>query len=105
MSTPFSHLLSPGRIGSLALRNRIFMTPMGSNLADPDGYVGQRLIDYYAARAKGGAALLTMGSVSVGYPDGSSNWRQEAISDDCYLPGLKALADAVHAHGARLCAQ
>ena len=30
-------LLRHAGIGSLALRNRIFMTPMGSNLADPDG--------------------------------------------------------------------
>ena len=105
MSPPFSHLMSPGRIGSLSLRNRIFMTPMGSNLADPDGHVGPRIIDYYAARAKGGAALVTMGSVSVGYPDGSSNWRQEAISDDRYIPGLRALADAVHAQGGKVCVQ
>jgi 2,4-dienoyl-CoA reductase-like NADH-dependent reductase (Old Yellow Enzyme family)/NADPH-dependent 2,4-dienoyl-CoA reductase/sulfur reductase-like enzyme len=105
MSASFSHLLSPGRIGTLQLRNRIFMTPMGSNLADEDGFVGERIRAYYAERAKGGAALVTMGSVSIGYPDGSSNWRQEAISDDRYLPGLTALADDVHRHGAKLCVQ
>lgn len=101
----YRHLLSPGRINQLELRNRIFFSPMGSNLAEEDGSVGNRLRTYYVARAKGGAALVTMGSVSVGFPEGASNWRQEAISDDRFLPGLKQLADEVHKHGAKLCVQ
>lgn len=105
MAAQYKHLLSPGRIGTLDLRNRIFMTPMGSNLADEDGIAGERIISYYAERAKGGAALITMGSVSIGYPEGSSNWRQEAISEDRHIPGIRALADAVHSHGAKLCVQ
>ena len=101
----FPHLMSPGRINQLELRNRIFFSPMGSNLAEEDGSVGDRLRAYYVERARGGAALVTMGSVSVGFPVGASNWRQEAISDDRFLPGLKRLADEVHAHGAKLAAQ
>ncbi|WP_176593751.1 FAD-dependent oxidoreductase [Sphingobium sp. EM0848] len=101
----FAHLLQPGRIGSMELRNRIFMTPMGSNLADEDGISGERLRAYYTARAKGGAALITMGSVSIGFPEGSSNWRQEAVSDERHVPGIRAIADAVHAHGAKLAVQ
>ncbi|WP_311269559.1 FAD-dependent oxidoreductase [Sphingobium sp. WCS2017Hpa-17] len=101
----YAHLLSAGRINTLELRNRIFFTPMGSNLADEDGFCGDRLRAYYGERAKGGVALVTMGSVSVGYPEGASNWRQEAISDDKYIPGIKAIADEVHAHGAKLAVQ
>lgn len=101
----FAHLLRPGQIGSMTLRNRIFMTPMGSNLADEDGISGDRLRAYYGARAKGGAALITMGSVSVGYPEGSSNWRQEAISHERHMPGVRALAEEVHKHGAKLAMQ
>ena len=104
-SNRYDHLLSPGRINQLELRNRIFFSPMGSNLAEEDGSVGDRLRTYYVERAKGGAALVTMGSVSVGFPVGASNWRQEAISDDRFLPGLTRLADEVHAHGAKLAAQ
>jgi 2,4-dienoyl-CoA reductase-like NADH-dependent reductase (Old Yellow Enzyme family)/NADPH-dependent 2,4-dienoyl-CoA reductase/sulfur reductase-like enzyme len=101
----YRNLMSPGRINNMPLRNRIFFSPMGSNLAEEDGTVGEKLRSYYVERAKGGAALITMGSVSVGFPIGASNWRQEAISDDRYLPGLKALADEVHSHGAKLAAQ
>lgn len=101
----YRNLLAPGRINRLELRNRIFMTPMGSNLAEEDGYCGPRLAAYYAARARGGAALVTMGSVSIGYPEGASNFRHEAISDDRYIPGLTSVADAIHAHGAKVCVQ
>ncbi|GLV31057.1 hypothetical protein TomTYG75_35690 [Sphingobium sp. TomTYG75] len=101
----YSHLLAPGRIGAMDLRNRIFMTPMGSNLADEDGITGERLRAYYEERAKGGAALIMMGSVSIGYPEGSGNWRNEAISHERHVPGVRALADAVHAHGAKLAMQ
>ncbi|MBY0508630.1 MAG: FAD-dependent oxidoreductase [Rhodospirillaceae bacterium] len=101
----FSHLLAPGKIGKLELRNRIFLSPMGSNLADEDGITGERIRAYYTARAKGGAALITMGSVSIGYPEGTSNIRQESIAEERHIPGVKALADAVHAHGAKLALQ
>lgn len=105
VSARFSHLLSPARINGMELRNRIFFSPMGSNLAETDGSVGDALRTYYVERAKGGAALVTMGSVSVGFPEGASNWRQEAISDDRYIPGLRRLADEIHAHGAKVAAQ
>jgi 2,4-dienoyl-CoA reductase (NADPH2) len=102
---PFTHLLAPGRIGSLELRNRILMCPMGDELSNDDGTVGERQRAYFEARARGGAALLLVGSVSVAYPRSSFSPYQVAASDDRFLPGLEALADAVHAHGCRLAAQ
>jgi 2,4-dienoyl-CoA reductase-like NADH-dependent reductase (Old Yellow Enzyme family)/NADH dehydrogenase FAD-containing subunit len=105
MSTSFSNLLAPGRIGSMQLRNRIFMSPMGSNLAEPDGFCGERLAQYYAARAKGGAAMVIMGSVGVAYPRGSGNQMQVAISDDKFIPGLARVAEAVHEHGCKIAVQ
>ena len=35
----YEHLLSPGRIGALELRNRVLMAPMGEDLGDLDGMV------------------------------------------------------------------
>jgi len=105
VSTSFSHLMSPGRIGSLQLKNRIFMTAMGDNLAEEDGMCGARTRAYYAARAKGGAALLTVGSVSVGYPVGSNCQWQVALSGDRHIPSIRGVADVVHEHGAKLALQ
>jgi 2,4-dienoyl-CoA reductase-like NADH-dependent reductase (Old Yellow Enzyme family)/thioredoxin reductase len=105
MSNNFAHILSPGRIGALALKNRIFMTAMGDNLAEADGMCGARTRAYYAARAKGGAALLTVGSVSVGYPVGSNCQWQVGLSGDRHIPSIRGVADAVHEHGAKLALQ
>ena len=105
MSNPYQPLLEPGRIGSLELRNRIIMAPMGSNFAEADCRCGERIQAYYEARAKGGAGLLTMGVVSIAYPSGTSSPYQVGISNDDYIPGLAELARRAHKHGARIAAQ
>ena len=48
------HLFSPISIGAIEVKNRIVMSPMGTNLGSPNGEVTQSLISYYAARAEGG---------------------------------------------------
>lgn len=101
----FPHLLAPGRIASTELRNRIVMCPMGDSLAAPDGTVSEVQLEYFGARARGGAALLEVGSVSVSYPRGSFAATQTAASDDHFLPGLTRLAARVHSHGALVAAQ
>jgi 2,4-dienoyl-CoA reductase (NADPH2) len=101
----YEHLLAPGRIGGLELRNRILLCPMGDELSEADGTVGERQRAYFEARARGGAALLLVGSMSVAYPRASFSERQVAASDDRFLPGLLALTDAVHRHGGRVAAQ
>jgi 2,4-dienoyl-CoA reductase-like NADH-dependent reductase (Old Yellow Enzyme family)/thioredoxin reductase len=107
MSDPrsFRHLLAPGRIGSLQLRNRIIMSPMGSNLAEKDGHLGERIKRYYEERARGGAGLIIVGVGAIAFPAGACNPNQVAISDDVYLPGLTDLADRIHRSGAKLAIQ
>jgi len=102
---PYQALLAPGRIGTLELRNRICMSPMGSNLAESDGHCGERIQRYYEARAAGGAGLLIVGVGAIAYPAGACNPNQIAISTDDFLPGLEALARRVKAHGARIAIQ
>lgn len=98
-------LITPGRIGTLTLPNRIIVTAMGVSLAQEDGTVGQRLIDYHVAQAKGGAGLIITGVTGVAWPVGAVQPKQAAISDDRFLPGLTRLVDAVHAEGGRIAAQ
>jgi 2,4-dienoyl-CoA reductase (NADPH2) len=101
----FERLLSAGRIGGLALPNRIALSPMGTNLGEPDGTVGDPMAAWYAARAAGGAGLLIVGSVAVGYPVACTDARQLAASDDEHLPGLQRLTDDAHRHGSTIAAQ
>lgn len=103
--TRLSPLLQPGRIGALSLPNRIILTAMGVSLSEPDGHVGEKLIAYHRAQAAGGAGLIVMGVTGVAWPVGAVQPDQTAISDDRFLPGLKRLADAVHAEGGRIAVQ
>lgn len=102
---PFAHLLSPGRIGPLELRNRIVVTAMGVNLAEPDGSCGERIRAYHEEQARGGAGLINTGVAGVAWPAGANQPRQVAISEDRHIPGIAALAAAVHRHGAKLSLQ
>jgi len=98
-------LLSEGWIGRLGLKNRMIVTAMGASLANEDGTVSDRLVDYHAAQASGGAALIVMGVTGVAWPVGAVQPNQTAISDDRFLPGLARLVEAVHAKGAKIAAQ
>ena len=99
-----SHLFSPARIGALELPNRLVMAPMATDYAGEDGSVSDRLRDYLEARARGGVGLILaeVSGVDAGHPytpRGLGLWSDELI------PAYRRLADAVHAHGARLMPQ
>ncbi|MFA5531951.1 MAG: FAD-dependent oxidoreductase [Thiohalomonadaceae bacterium] len=57
-SKKYPKLFSKGKIGNVEIRNRIVMTPMGTGHCGPDSRVTQELIDFYAARAKGGVGMI-----------------------------------------------
>ncbi|OCC25513.1 NADH:flavin oxidoreductase [Croceicoccus estronivorus] len=101
----FPTLTSAARIGTLTIPNRIVVTAMGVSLAEEDGSVGDRLIDYHVAQARGGAGLIIMGVTGVAWPVGAVQPNQTAISDDRFLPALTRLASAVHTAGGRIAAQ
>ena len=58
-------LFSPVRINSMELKNRIIMPAMTTLLGNADGTVSDGFIDYYTARARGGAALITAETADV----------------------------------------
>lgn len=98
-------LLSPGAIGPMQLRNRIVMPAMDQNLCDADGMLTEANLDHYEQRAAGGAGLLILETSAVAYPVGATSRHQPALSTDACIPGLTALADRVHAHGAKVIVQ
>ncbi|MFL6205560.1 MAG: FAD-dependent oxidoreductase [Acidimicrobiales bacterium] len=105
MSGAFERLLSPGALGPLQLPNRIALSPMGTNLGERDGTVGDAMAAWYEARAAGGAGLVIVGSVAVAYPVACTDERQIAASSDTHVAGLRRLADDAHRHGSAIAAQ
>lgn len=59
-------LFEPRYIGTLEIKNRIVMAPMGvGRIAESTGLWGKRVRDYYIARARGGVGLITTSVVFV----------------------------------------
>lgn len=101
---PLSKLFSPIRIGPMEIKNRMAMAPMATDFANQDGTISQRMIDYFEARAKGGIGLIIMEVVTI---DEFHPYvpKTVALWDDKFIPSLKTLTDALHAHGAKVIPQ
>jgi 2,4-dienoyl-CoA reductase-like NADH-dependent reductase (Old Yellow Enzyme family)/thioredoxin reductase len=100
MTPPLAALFTPCNIGTMALKNRLNMAPMGTNYSTWTGVVTDRLVDYYAERARGGVGLITVGFSHV-HPTGQISLYSMGVHDDAVIPGLRRLSDAIHAGGAR----
>ncbi len=99
------HLMSEGDIAGMRLRNRTILAAMGTEYILEDGSLGDRAMDYYEARAAGGAGMIVLETSSVAWPLGMSMPRMLGLSSDEFLPGLRALAERVHRHDCRIAAQ
>jgi len=100
----FPHLFSPLKINGLTIRNRIVVTAHNTGLND-GLKIGERLSAYYAARARGGAGLLIMGSTSV-HPSSNSRLRQAFANwDDDVIAEYAALSALVVRNGCHIMAQ
>jgi mycofactocin system FadH/OYE family oxidoreductase 2 len=98
MSQPYPHLFSPLRLGSLTLRNRLVHAPHGTCLAE-DNLPSERHVRYYAERARGGIGLIVVEALRV-HPTSSFSSGSMNGFDPRIVPGLRRIAEAVHAEGA-----
>lgn len=101
--TQYTHLFNPIKIGNTVVKNRIFMPPVSTNLAN-HGYVTDELIQHYAARARGGVGLIVSEVVTVEptyiYLPGDMS-----IYDDSFIEGWTKLFAEVHKYGTKLLPQ
>src|SRR5262245_5134949 len=97
-------LLTPARIGSVEIPNRIVMPPMTTRTADADGYVTDDTLAYYLARARGGTGLIT---VEMASPEKAGRHRRHEVGiyDDRFVPGLSRLVERLHRAGSRVSIQ
>lgn len=101
----YNKLFEPGKIGGLELKNRVVMTAMGCSLAEPDGHPGPQMIEYYKARAKGGAGLIITEITRIDDAEGASTPCQLSVTNLKVVPGLVRLTDAVHAYDTKILIQ
>ena len=94
-------LFEPISIGGMKLKNRIVMSPMTTGYAGLDQLPTPRLIDYLAARARGGVGLVTLEACVVDRRHREVPQSMHFSSDDV-IDAHRAITDAIHAHGAKV---
>ena len=105
MQSKYTHIFEPLTIKNMTLKNRIVMTPMGTNYGEQNGEMSFLHINYYEQRAKGGTGLLIVENASVDSPEGSNGTTQIRIDHDSYIPRLFKLSETVHKHGSCIAIQ
>ena len=95
----FPRLFSPLALKGVTLRNRIASTPHSDGMAE-DGLVTERLIAYFRAKARGGAALIMGPAGCSVHPSSPTRAGGLELHHDGVVDGLARLARAVHDEGA-----
>ncbi len=98
----FEYLFSPGKIGTMELKNRIIMPAVHANYA-PDGTISPKIINYYRERARGGAGLIITGGCAI--DDVGAGPLMIKVSGPEYKEGLAELAAGVKKEGAKVALQ
>lgn len=100
----YNNLFTPFKIGAMEVKNRIVLSPMGTNSGNIDGTISEDEIDYFVERAKGGTGLIIMGCqfLSEELAQGSM---EGVLKHNYVLPKLTTLCEHVHLHGTKIAAQ
>lgn len=100
-----AYLFAPLKIGGRQVKNRVVLPPMVCfGWAGDDGLASERHTRHYEARARGGAGLIILEATAVSR-EGRLADTQLGIWSDDHIPGLKAIADRCHKHGALVLVQ
>lgn len=94
-------LFTPGKVGSLPLKNRIVMAPM-TRCRAIDNVPNELMADYYSQRA--GAGLIITEGTSPS-PNGLGYARIPGIFSELQVEGWKKVTEAVHQNGGKIFVQ
>jgi 2,4-dienoyl-CoA reductase-like NADH-dependent reductase (Old Yellow Enzyme family) len=86
-------------------RNRVIFAPVATKSADDNGYVTDKILDYYDKRSKGGYLSLIITEHVYVTENGKGTPHQISIADDDKIAGLKKLTDVIHNNGVKVFAQ
>jgi 2,4-dienoyl-CoA reductase-like NADH-dependent reductase (Old Yellow Enzyme family)/thioredoxin reductase len=101
-------LFEPGKIGSMEVKNRIAFAPVGHGFTfgtKPDGFLTDRLLAFYEARAKGGTGLIQLTVASLGRPYATQLIFGPGVlgmMTDDHIAGCRQFVQAIHSHGTKI---
>lgn len=105
MKADYPKIFEPITIKRTTIKNRIAMTPMGTNYGETSGEMSPRHMNYYNLRAKGGVGLIILENANVEYPVGSNGTSQIRIDHDSFMPRFYQLVEMLHKSGATVAIQ
>ena len=103
MNQYYPHLFETFSVKGLTFRNRLFSAPNMICQMDENGYPMPDMVAYYAEKARGGAAVVTLGDTPVDREHAASNPRSFCLDyhkPNAVLPYLSEIAMAIHEGGA-----
>jgi 2,4-dienoyl-CoA reductase-like NADH-dependent reductase (Old Yellow Enzyme family)/thioredoxin reductase len=103
----YEKLFTPIQINGVELKNRIVMSPMHDGLGLTGGDVNDQVIEYFAARAKGGVGLIINGFTVV-CPDelcGTAGAGQSHLTTLDNRNSFQLLAERVHEYDCKIFVQ
>ncbi|MEV4254935.1 NADH:flavin oxidoreductase [Spirillospora sp. NPDC049652] len=95
-------VFEPARLGPLTLRNRVIKAATFEGMSR-GALVSDELVEFHRRHAAGGVGMTTVAYCAV-QPEGRTERNQIWMRPEA-VPGLRRLADAVHAEGAAVSAQ
>jgi len=93
-------LLEPIEIGKKLMKNRILMPAMETRMSTLSGDIKPEMIDYYAARAKGGAGAIIVENTYIDNLSSRSSLSSSGLYTDHLISGKKILAEVIKENGA-----
>ncbi len=103
----YDKLFEPVKIGGLELKNRLAMSPMNVIVSDPEGFLEEQSMAWYAARAKGGFGLIiTEATLPIADEwHGASFTVNAKMSDPRYARLFNEMVRVVHDYDAKVICQ
>lgn len=94
----YPKLFEPLNVGSVTFRNRIISAPNMMSALNPDGSPTEYMVGYYEEKAKGGAAVVTVGDTPV--EERGFTTPRHPILDRTTVQKWSEVARAIRQHGA-----
>ncbi|CUH40682.1 2,4-dienoyl-CoA reductase [NADPH] [Jannaschia seosinensis] len=98
----YPHLLAPLDLGHVALKNRVIMGSMHTNLEETKDW--NRVAEFYAERARGGVALMVTGGMAPNREGGVFPGAAGLFTDQD-IANHRIVTERVHAEGALIAMQ
>jgi 2,4-dienoyl-CoA reductase-like NADH-dependent reductase (Old Yellow Enzyme family) len=99
-----SKLFEPSEINGMKLLNRFVRSATWEGMAADDGECTPKLVNLMAELARGGVGLIISSHAYIS-PEGQASFRQVGVHKDELMPGLEAMATAVHENGGKIVMQ